>query len=478
MSRFNTSSEAATFKAPAAALPLSAVGPMSAPAERHGVLVNILGAYALMCTVPVAELLVTKVGVHIPIVVIAQIVLTFGLFSAGRITEFWKLPIAKPYMALLVLMGVAAVLGHYPTRSLELVLPYGFRFHVLPFYCCAIAVTTRQVRRVVSWVGWGAFLLLILCVFFGKVTEDRFVIPESSLSNPNDLGFAILFVMTGLIVLQSKIARVLVALSMPVFFMYLLKTGSRADMVTLIALLAVAFYFAPRGWKMLMLIALPVLAGIVLAVVPGQTLARLSLVVARSATAGTSNIELSQALDSSAARLELQQRAIQLAARHPFLGVGVTNFEDAVDEMVQNTLHHKSGWQVAHNTYLQMAAENGIAAFIVYIWSLIVCLKMNLWSYRTCRRTPHLSDAVTQSFALIMMTLMFMVCTAFSNNSCDPHMGVLIGLSAANYLAVRRESQTSLAGTGFAQPLWSPAPRVVPPRAGRLPIPVRGVGPA
>jgi O-antigen ligase len=164
------------------------------------------------------------------------------------------------------------------------------------------------------------------------------------------------------------------------------------------------------------------------------------------------------------------------------LGVGVTNFEDAVDEMVESTLHHKSGWQVAHNTYLQIAAENGVLAFILYLWSLILCLKMNLWSYRTSRRTPQLSDAVTQSFALILMTLMFMVCTAFSNNSCDPHVGVLVGVTAANYLAVRRELQAAQPATvssaGIAQSLRVPVHRTIPARNAQVPSHIRGSRPA
>lgn len=465
MSTLNVPPLAAKFPTPA---PVSGMPPIASPAalaEPKGFLIGMLGAYALMCTVPVAELLITKVGLHIPVVVIAQIVLSFGLFVTGRVTEFWKLPMAKPYMLLLVLMGVAALFGTYPTRSLELVIPYGLRFHVLPFYCCALALTTKQVRRVYVWLGWSAYLLLILCFFYGKVLEDRFLIPDSSLSNPNDLGFAILFVMSGLIVLRSKVTRALTAVSLPIFFIYLLKTGSRADMITLAALILVAFYFAPRNWKMIMLIALPVLGGVAVAVVPSHTLARLSLVV-RSAEDRTGDIELNQALDSQETRLELQRRAIELTARHPLLGVGETNFEDAVDQMVRATLHEKSGWQVAHNTYLQMAAENGVPAFILYVWSLVACLKMNLWSYKTCRRTPQLADTVTQCFAMILMTLMFMVCTAFSNNSCDPHFGVLVGLSAANYLAVRRELQAVQVGQANAAGFM--APRNAPMRANML----------
>ncbi len=489
MSRFSPPLQATAGPRVAAPNWMPPVASLLEDKGRIGLFAMLLGAYALMCTVPVAELLVTHVGIHIPVVVIAQVALTLGLF-AGRIGEFWKLPVAKPYMIFLVLCGVAALFGTYPTRSLELIIPYGLRFHVLPFYFCAIALTTKQVRHALGWLGWGAFLLLVLCFVYGRMSEDRFVIPDTTLANPNDLGFAILFVMSGLLVLQSKVARVLVALSLPVFLIYLLKTGSRADMITLMALMVVAFYFAPRNWKVIMLVAMPVIAGGVLAVVPSQTLARLTTIVSNPLSTRGATTELNQALDSQAARLELQQRAISLTIRHPLLGVGVTNFEDAVDEMVEETLHVKSGWQVAHNTYLQTAAENGVPAFCLYVWTLILCLKMNFWSYRTCRETPLLSESVTQSFALILMNLMFVVCIAFSNNSCDPHLGVLVGLTAANYLAIKRELQGSkiepVHSPAFAPARMNqgamPGPRVPVrrpvPVVAQLPFPVRRRGPA
>lgn len=453
-----------------------AVHSLPAGAERRGVLVAMLGAYTLMCTVPIAELLVTHVGIHIPIVIAAQVVLTLGLLTVGRLGEFWKTPVAKPYMAVLFLMGLAAAFAFYHTASIELYVPYALRFHILPFYFCAIAVTTKQVRRAFSWMGWGAFLLLALSFAYGRVTEDRFGIPETTLSNPNDLGFAILFVMTGLLVLQSKVSRVLVVLSLPLFFVYLLKTGSRADMLTLACLIAIGFYFAPWKWKMITLLAMPVVGVAVLTVVPQQTLARLATIVVNPMSAASKSFELEQALASQAARLQLQERAIALTLRHPFLGVGVNNFESAVEVMVQETLHEKSGWQVAHNTYLQMAAENGIPAFIFYVWSLILCLKMNIQSYRTCRKTPQLSGAVTQSFALILTSLMFMVCTAFSNNSCDPHLGVLVGLTAANYLAVKRESG-EVPQAGPVPVMRMAQPRRARPVQALMPVPAQPVLP-
>jgi O-Antigen ligase len=439
-----------------------------------------------MSAVPIAELLITHVGIHIPVVWIAYVLLIFGLFTTGRMGEFWKAPLAKPYMFMMLLLPVAAVLGYYPSRSLGVVIPYALRFHIFPIFYCAIALTTKQVRHVLLWLGWGAFLLLLLCFVYGRMADDRLVIPDSTLENPNDLGFAILFVMSGLLVFQSKITRLLAAASMPVFIYYLLKTGSRADLITLIALAAVAFYYAPRNWKMMILVAAPLVGAGAVALVPGQTLARLATIF--DSSKGAQNLELQGAMDSQAARAQLQRRAIELTLKHPLFGVGVTNFEDAVDEMVQKAIGEKSGWQVAHNTYLQVSAENGIPAFILYVWSLILCLKMNYWSYKTCRETPQLSTAMTQSLALILMTCMFIICTAFSNNSCDPHLGVLIGLSAANYLAVQRELKAAQLETapnsGIAQAPWTfprrPAPALQTPRpaSGRFPLPAREPGQA
>jgi O-antigen ligase len=430
---------ATAFRPPQARLGSPLPGVIQPAASGNSFSLILLGCYALMLTVPIAELLVTYVGLHVPVVVIVNLALTLVLFTTGRMFEFWTLPIAKPYMAVLVLFTIAAVLGIYPGQSVPFIFQYDLRFHLLPFYCCAIVQTTRQLRQVYSWIGWGAFLLLFLCFQFGVMLEDRLAIPETSLSNPNDLGFAILFVMSGLLVLRSKFSRILVALALPLFFAYILKTGSRADLITLVMIAFIAFFLATRKWKLIMLATVPLVAAGLLSVVPAQTLARLTTIVTDPTSVQTEDKQLQGALGSQAARTQLQRRALEACLRHPLLGVGVGLFQVAVDEMVQETLHVKSGWQEAHNTYLQVAAENGIPALIFYLWTLVLCLKMNYAAYKVCRQTPSLHHAIAQSFALTLMTLMYMICTAFSNNSCDPHYCVLIGLSAANYLAVRRE---------------------------------------
>jgi hypothetical protein len=398
----------------------------------------LLGLFTLTLTVPIAELLIVYLHLHIPVVVFCNIILTLGLIATGQIGAFWNSSLAKPWMITVVLFIIAAVLSEFPRRSGPYILEYALRFHVFPFYCCAIATTTKKVRHVFSWVGWGAFIMLFLCLMFGQLRDGRLVIPDTDMNNPNDLGLGVMFAMTGLVVLKSRISRILIFLTLPVFIMEILKTGSRACFVTLVAVVAISFFMASKRTRLILVIATPVAAVAALTVIPSFTLSRLTLIVSDPTRAQVSE-QLKGAVDSQEARAELQKRAIELTVRHPVFGVGALMFQDAVEGMVHDLTGKKSGWQGAHNTYLEVAAEDGIPAMLFYTWSVLLCLVTNYRAYKMCRENPAVNEAATQSFGLILMTVTFAICTFFNNNAYYPGVCVLVGLTAANYLAVERE---------------------------------------
>jgi len=429
----------------------------------------LLGFYSLTFVVPIAELLIVYLHAHIPVVWIADAILTLVLLTTGRIGAFWRANVARPWMAVIVLFIAAALLGIYPGRSVPYILTYASRFHIFPFYACAIALNTRQVRHALSWIGCGSFLLVALCLQFGEMKEGRLVIPDTDFSNPNDLGLAILLAMGALVAFKSTISRTLAVLALPVFVMEILRTGSRACLITLVALLLMLFLLVSKRVKMLLMILIPVGGAVIATAVPSTTLKRMTLIV--SDTAGPRSVnseELSQAIDSQAARTELQKRAFELALRHPILGVGAMNLEDAIDDMIRGLTGRKSGWQGAHNTYLEVAGENGFPAAILYIAVIIMTIKMNYRSYRICRNVPQLLPASAQSLALLMMILAFGVCTAFSNNAYAPPVCAVIGLSAANFFAVQREARAFVREAEAPQPA---VPRRVAPKPVRYPAP-------
>jgi O-antigen ligase len=406
-----------------------------------GAVTVLLGVYVLMFVVPIAEILIIYGHLPVPVVVIDGVLLTIALPLTGRIGEFWKSPLAKPWMAMLAMMCLAAAAGSYPRRSVTFIAQDALRFHVLPFYVVAIACTTRRVRHLMKWIAAGGALLLLLCAAFGKVAEGRFALAQTSLSNPNDLAFSLLFAMASLTLLafsRSVTGKLLWLATFPPCIYYVLKTGSRSNFITLVVMAAAAFLLSPRGVRMLMLVLTPLMLLLVTPFIPQETLHRLTLIVSDPTSARVER-GMESAVSSQAARLELQQRAFDLTLRHPLLGVGALMFEDAVEEMVRAKLGVKSGWQGAHNTYLEISAENGIPALIFYVWSLGLCFVLNYRAYKICKREPSMRENLPQSLCLVLTTVAFVVGVLFSNSAYDLHADVLVAITAANSLAISSE---------------------------------------
>jgi O-antigen ligase len=170
----------------------------------------------------------------------------------------------------------------------------------------------------------------------------------------------------------------------------------------------------------------------------------------------TADEELRRAVESQMARMNLQHRAIELAIRHPLLGVGPLMFADASDVLVREQTGKKSAWQNPHNVYLQIAAETGIPALILYITSIGLCVRLNHRSIKACRGLPEHKAAYAQSLCLLTATLTFAVGILFSNFAFSSHLPILVGLTAANALAIKKELQTSQGG-GLATPVLTGA---------------------
>jgi O-antigen ligase len=143
---------------------------------------------------------------------------------------------------------------------------------------------------------------------------------------------------------------------------------------------------------------------------------------------------LQGAVDSTNARLQLQRRAIALTIEHPLLGVGPLNFEDAVEDMVQREERHKSGWQVAHNGYLQVSAETGLPGAILFTWMIWMCLKTNYRSFRNSQ-----GEAALISFVIFLASMVYAIGILFCSVAYDFHLSLLVGLTAANFLALQRQ---------------------------------------
>ena len=69
---------------------------------------------------------------------------------------------------------------------------YALRVHTLPLIFCGIALDIRGIRRLLYGCGFALLGLLVACFKWGTMSEDRFIIPDTSLGNANDLGLRLL----------------------------------------------------------------------------------------------------------------------------------------------------------------------------------------------------------------------------------------------------------------------------------------------
>jgi O-antigen ligase len=379
-----------------------------------------------------AEFLSVYGRVHFPLVAISFVGMVIFYLAAGTPFRFLRTPFVLPWCALLFWWILAGAMGIYKGRSLTYLVEYGIRVHTLPLIFCGIAVDTRGIRRLLYGCGFALLALLVACFVWGKMSENRFIVPETSIANANDLALRLLlFGSLSLIFCGGGIVgKALALLTLPVLTYYVLKTGSRANLVTIAVILVISLFLLP-GMKKAIPVATIAALFLALPFLPQQTLDRLRsfFYVPEGLETQRANALAQSAIDSTNARMQLQRRAIALTLKHPILGVGPLNFEDAVEDMVREEEGHRSGWQVAHNSYLQVSAESGLPGLIFYAWNIVTCLVLNYRSYRRSR-----GEAALISFAMLLASVVYAVGILFCSVAYDFHLALLVALTAASYV--------------------------------------------
>ena len=417
--------------------------------QTGGLLLTLMGVYVFMHVAPFAEILLVILGVNLIPTILTGLALGGGVLFGGQLYRFWELKVGKAWTALLVVYMLAALMGDYPRQSLPFIAEYAVRFHSIPFLICATALSGQDVRRLMHWAGAGALVLLGLCLNKGVLNEDgRFIVPNTSLENPNDLALMLLLSGAYLLLLthgRSWQGKVVAFVALPMVLYLVLQTGSRANFLTVIAALVVLFVAVPKRVKLGLALLAPVVGIVMVFVVPAATWQRLTLIVLHPEEEFARNPDVSHEIGSLLARQQLQERALGLTARHPLLGVGPQMFAVGVEEMVQAETKVKSGWQDAHNVYLQIAAENGVGAFFLYVGAVLWCLKTNYKTFRMSLADPRMKSFQDVSLCLLLLAVIYGFGVLFCNFLYDPALPILLGLTAANRLAYGREAPPLLA---------------------------------
>lgn len=304
------------------------------------------------------------------------------------------------------------------------------------FYSCAFALTVRSCRTLFRANILCTTAILVSALLFGAVdSTGRFNIPDSLFfGNANDFALALVcslgFSMY-LICQDAIVLRILGSVEFLGSLYFMLKTGSRGGFLALAGCLVVwLICFKKRG--RLLAVIIPGVCAVGL--LPSHILQR--LVTIRVPGSITVTAETNADDGSQAERTLLLEKAVRFAVTHPIFGTGPATFPDALwlDDVSHGTHTAALG---THNTYAQLAAEDGFPVLLLYLGALLGAIKLN---YRVMKRTVGIASAeqvYTMAGCLLGSLIAYAIGTAFDHVAYSPTLPLLSGLSVSLYLASR-----------------------------------------
>jgi O-antigen ligase len=310
-----------------------------------------------------------------PLAKIVAVITLLGFFGS-RLLAGEKLsvfPIELRMLAIIVALGVAFIpAATSPGDSIE-VLTDTFLKVVAIFVLLINLINTRErlqkMMKLVVICGSVLALFAMLSYFTGKFTvvtrgEEGTVvglritgIVGGIFGNPNDLATSLNLLIPFAVVLallRRGAARLFYLACAALLGLGVILTFSRGGFLGLVAMVAVLVWKVGRQNRALTAVAFVVITMTFLIAMPVGYSSRITTIFDSS----------SDQTGSSEERQELLERAASVAANHPIIGVGIGNYPIY-------SLHDRR----AHNSYLEISAELGVAGLIAYLIMIFAPLR-------------------------------------------------------------------------------------------------------
>lgn len=384
--------------------------------------------YVVYCARPEDWLPVLK---YIPLAKIAGVgALLALLLSAGRSKRsFRDLPREASYFfGMICLLFVSAVLspvwkGGAFFKTLD------FTKALVAWVLTFLAITSfARLRRIIFIQSASVAVIAIVSVLKGRSTARLEGVIGGIYSNPNDLAFAMVlslpFCFAFLLSTRSIPRKAAWAASMLAMCIALFLTASRAGFIDLVVTGAVCLWlFGIKGKRIHLVVAAAVVA-LVIGLAAGRQLKDRFLAISGSDL--NTGMEVS-AHGSYEQRRLLMVESVKGVARYP-LGIGLGNFAN-----------YSGTWREVHVSYLQIAVEGGIAAFVLYV----LFFARGFGNLKTLRRLPGY-DAETELFAgALYGSLVGFVVGAFFAPEAYQYFPYFAVAYTSVLLAVTREKESS-----------------------------------
>jgi O-antigen ligase len=277
------------------------------------------------------------------------------------------------------------------------------------FMIVGLTTTWYRFRMMLFAIAAGGVCDFLLCLLYPGSLEGRFVLSFGVLSNPNDLATHVLFVLpmcvfVFLVSRRFSVAKFVITPTIIGFLVIVLRTGSRAALLSLIGLAIYLFFRGSMAFKIMALVAVAVVGPITLLSLPADVRYRyISMFSSGGPEVGTDEeaYRASIASSSSEARKALLMNSVSETFHNPLFGVGPGQFATAEADVAKE-LGQRAAWQVTHNTYTEVSAEAGIPAFLFFVGALFGAMKLLYQVQKRSRLKARLDYLAVPAFWLMV----------------------------------------------------------------------------
>lgn len=296
---------------------------------------------------------------YIPLAKVTALGAIVSLFlSAGKTTRHLRdLPREGRYLIALVCFLVPASLLSPIWKGGALVRSLDFSKVAVAWVLTFLLVTNFERLRQILFIQAGSVAVIaIVSIIKGHNTPRLEGVLGGIYDNSNDFAFALVISLPfcfAFILQGRNLARKLSwAFCSVVMVVALFLTASRSGFIDLVVAGSVClWHFGVKGRRPQLLIASFVIGLLIFACAGGLLKDRFL------ATTGDVNTDVDQrALGSYEERKMLMVKSLEAVEYYPLWGIGVRNF-----------MTYSGIWKEVHNSYLQIAAEGGIPAIILYL---------------------------------------------------------------------------------------------------------------
>jgi len=352
---------------------------------------------------------------------------TGGKLRAGESFTIW--PLEMKMLALILLLGVAFLpVAVWPGHSIALLTDSFFKVITI-FVLMVNLIDTRQrlhsIMRLVVICGVLIALFTIKSYFTGELGISHLAkgaqigVVGTVFDNTNELALmldillpiAIVFAVT-----SKGMARIGYAVCAGIIGMAAVMTFSRGGFLGLVSMGVVLMWKLGRGKRATMVLAGVLLAGVFVTAMPSGYSDRLFTILHPS----------DDSTNSAQERQAILGRAVEVALHHPIIGIGLANFAE-----------YSPNGKVAHNSYVEIAAELGWIGLLAYMIFLVAPFRLLKQIERGSFSSGLFSDSdadgrremYSLSVGLQAMIVAFMVCSFFASVQYSWHPYYIVGFS-------------------------------------------------